>query len=176
MKKNADSTESNFDHLWSELWLAQIAQIPSSEFERMALESVAHGTGLRKMKDACVELGFMGVPLDYYLTEAAHTARVPLPRLLEPLLKEAGNVWLSLSRLLMLPIEHIRLMSRAMFLQSVMTTAAPVRARRTGTALPIIYQPAMSISEYTSVLDAHELRYDAQQRRMLENLLLPLST
>ncbi|HEY1051778.1 MAG TPA: hypothetical protein VGE39_18535, partial [Prosthecobacter sp.] len=172
MKLNENAMEPEFAEAWNTLWRENsdgadnhvLSYIVRSE------EAVRRGLDLRKMRGACADLGFMGVPLDYYLTEAAHEAEVSLPGLLEPLARQAGNLWVALARAVSLPLEEARLMARAMFAQSLVPAVAGVRFRRgqESSEVTSLFQPEATAEAYVVAVETVEQSYEAGQRKTLE--------
>ena len=172
MSANHTELEQDFAVRWSRLWQGREGEA-SPGFDARALKTVQHHLALRKMTTASRQLGFMGVPLDYYLIEVASAARVPLNELLEPLTRTAGNIWVALAGFINAPREEVKLMVRAMFAQSLASAATVARYRRpSGENRPTsFFQVGADPSAYAAFLDDAERAYSPAQHQALADLL-----
>lgn len=166
-------TEDDITAIYKEIWDTPSDLQHSAQFNMRAEEATQQGIELLKLSDACKQIGFLGVPLDFYLTEAAHDAGIPLAPLLQRMLQNAQNAWVALAKAVAIPATETSLMIRAMVAQSLMPAGPMSRYRRAVSGEPglSVFHPQATTRDYEVLLERIEGDYNPANKANLATLL-----
>lgn len=167
------NAENDITAIYKETWETPADIQISIDFIKRAEEATRQGIELLKLSAACRQSGFLGVPLDFYLTEVAHDAGIPLAPLLQRMMQSAHNAWVALAKAIAIPAAETSLMIRAMFAQSLMPAGPGSRYRRTGSGEPrlSVFHPQATTRDYEVLLERIESNYNSVNKANLKSLL-----